>query len=105
MLGVIIGLFILYTKCYIHFFLYSYTDDSHCSTLLNLLKDIENWEALGRNLGVADNYIQGLVALNPTVEEAMRGILTVWISQGEASRMLLIDALIKIGENDTIKSL
>lgn len=73
--------------------------------MLNSLKDIENWEALGRNLGVPDNYIQGLVVLNPTVEEAMKGILTVWISQGKASRMVLIDALIKIGENDVVNSL
>ena len=73
--------------------------------MLNSLKDIENWEALGRNLGVPDNYIQGLVVLNPTVEEAMKGILTVWISQGKASRMVLIDALIKIGENDVVNLL
>ena len=73
--------------------------------MLNSLKDIENWEALGRNLGVPDNYIQGLVVLNPTVEEAMKGILTVWISQGKASRMVSIDALIKIGENDVVNLL
>lgn len=78
-------------------------DDSHCSALIRMLKEVKNWQLLGKNLNLPDNFLEGLVAAEVTDEEAVKSLVTVWLDSvmcknEVASKDTLKIALEEMGE-------
>jgi ankyrin repeat protein len=88
------------TKCTNNHQIYN---NIHRSKLLSTLKDVKNWNELGRCLKLPEDLLQGLIMANPEREEAIKLILTVWLDRDgscEASnKVTLRNALVSINEN------
>ena len=81
-------------------FIFIFIDECHLSALVKHVKEVDNWDILGIHLGVKNDVIKDIKALNHSQPAPSRkDLLVTWLKSGHANRADFIKALKAIGQH------